>query len=76
MNDINAEILMERVSALKTKDITYIDAVIEYAQSEGIEMELIAQVIRQSSILKAKIREDAEKLNMVEKKEDRLKIDI
>lgn len=64
---MNSDEIMEGIEALKTKDITYIDAAVEFAQNNNIEIELLADIIRRTVTLKAKIRKDAESLNIVEK---------
>ena len=45
----------------------YIDAVVEYAEKNGLEIEVVGQIIRKSPLLKANIYKEAEELNMVEK---------
>lgn len=48
---------------------TYIDSIIEYSNREGIEIELIGDIIKKSPTLKSKILEEAEDMNMVKKLE-------
>jgi len=43
------------------------DAIVEYANREGLEIELLGEIIRKSPILKSKIYDEAEQLKMVEK---------
>lgn len=49
------------------KDISYFDAVLEYADKNNIEIEVLASLIKRSAFLKSKIYNDAAELNMVEK---------
>jgi|TARA_B110000211_G_C14049763_1_gene540665 hypothetical protein len=58
MREINSNIL---------RGVPYIDAVIAYAESYGLEVESVGEIIRKSPVLKAKIYREAEDLNMVEK---------
>jgi len=46
---------------------SYMDAIVEYANREGLEIELLGEIIRKSPILKSKIYDEAEQLKMVEK---------
>jgi hypothetical protein len=46
-------------------DCNHIDAIIEHCNETGLEVELASTLI--SSALKAKIREDAQALNMMKK---------
>ena len=48
------------------KDVTYIDALVHYAEKYEIEIEVLGEMIRKSPVLKSKVRDDAESLNLVE----------
>jgi len=41
--------------------------VIDYAERNGLEIEVVGEIIRKSPMLKAKIYREAEELNMVER---------
>jgi len=47
-------------------DVTYIDALVHYAERYEIEIEVLGEMIRKSPVLKSKVRDDAETLNLVE----------
>jgi hypothetical protein len=47
--------------------VPYIDAVLDYAERNGLEVEIVGEIIRRSPVLKAKIYREAEELNMVER---------
>lgn len=49
-----------------SKGVPYIDALVDYSEKHGIEIETIAQIVKKSSILKEKIRTEAVDLRMVE----------
>lgn len=66
MAELKIEQIHKEVSAYVNNDVSYIDALVFYAQKHDIEIELLGEMIRRSSILKSKVRDDAEKLNMVE----------
>lgn len=66
MGEIKLEEIHKEVSKYVCDDVTYIDALVYYAQTHDIEVELLGEMIRRSSILKSKVRDDAEKLKLVE----------
>lgn len=41
------------------KGCSYIDALIEYANDRGLEIETVAEVVKKSSVIKEKIRSEA-----------------
>ena len=51
---------------------TYIDALVEYAKEHDLEIETVAEIVKKSSILKEKIREEAVAVRMVKKEENDL----
>ena len=53
-----------------SQGVPYIDALCEYAESHGIEIETIAQIVKKSSILKEQIRTEAVSLKMVKKEDE------
>jgi predicted aldo/keto reductase-like oxidoreductase len=73
MKEISTENIVKEIQSFIDKGVPYIDAVCEYAEKNGVEIEVIGQMIRSSPILKAKIQYEAEELNMMDKT-DRLPI--
>lgn len=67
LQKLNCERIMKEISAHISEGIPYIDAVVEYAEKNGLEIEVIGEIIRKSPLLKANIYREAEELNMVEK---------
>lgn len=67
VEDLKAEQILREVSPWINAEVTFMDALVHYAQKYDIEIELIGDVVKRSPMLKAKIREDAERLRMVEK---------
>jgi len=47
--------------------VNYIDALVEYARKNDLEIEAVADIVKKSTILKEKIRGEAVKLKLVEK---------
>jgi|TARA_B110000977_G_scaffold19876_1_gene23906 hypothetical protein len=52
-----------------SRGVPYIDALVDFAEKNEIEIETVAQIVKKSSVLKEKIRTEAVNLRMV-KKED------
>lgn len=66
MDELKIEQIHKEVSKYVNKDVSYIDALVHYADTHDIEIEVIGEMIRRSPILKSKVRDDAEKLKLVE----------
>jgi uncharacterized membrane-anchored protein YitT (DUF2179 family) len=49
------------------KGVTYIDALVEYARENDLEIETVADIVKKSSIIKEKIRSEAIAMRMVKK---------
>lgn len=66
MKELNSEKIHREIMAYVNKDVTYIDALVHYAEKYEIEIEVLGEMIRKSPVLKSKVRDDAESLNLVE----------
>lgn len=66
MDELKVEDIHKEISKYVNKDVSYIDALVYYAKIHDIEIEVIGEIVKRSPILKSKIRDDAEKLNLVE----------
>lgn len=58
---------MEIESLVKEKKISYLDAVMHYVETNQVEIESVASLIKSSQILKSKLHNDAEELNLVKR---------
>ena len=67
LQKLNSERIMSEIAGYISDGVPYIDAVVEYAESNGLEVEVVGEIIKKSPMLKAKIYREAEELNMVEK---------
>lgn len=56
---------IEKIRAISKTD--YMDAVLHYCEKNDLDIDSVAQFIRKNSLLKAKIQEEAEQLNYLEK---------
>ena len=69
MTDINKmkpEEIHREISKYVNKDVSYIDALVYYAEKHDLEIEVLGEIVRKAPIIKSKVRDDAEKLNLVE----------
>jgi len=67
MDKITADKIFKEISDHVNEEVSYLDALVHYAETHDIEIEVIGDIVRRSSILKSKCREDAEKLKLVER---------
>lgn len=49
-----------------SRGVPYIEALVDFAEKNEIEIETVAQIVKKSSILKEKVRTEAVGLRMVE----------
>jgi len=47
--------------------LDYIDAILHYAEKNGVEVETIASMVKNNAKMKAKVREEGEALNFLPK---------
>ena len=62
-----SEFVLEIEMFVKETKCDYMDAVMLYCQKHNIEVETAAELIKQNSVLKAKLQYEAEILNMVKR---------
>lgn len=55
------------IAEMLANGVNYIDALVEYARKNDLEIEAVANIVKKSSILKEKVRSEAVKLKMVKK---------
>lgn len=64
---LSTQRIVEEIADQIKLGVPYIDAVVDYALKNELEIEVVGEIIRKSPLLKAKIYKEAEDLNMVEK---------
>lgn len=57
----------QEISHMLSNGVTYIDAIVEYAKKNELEIETVAEIVKRSSVIKEKIREEAVKMKLVKK---------
>ncbi len=54
------------IASMLAKGATYIDALVEYARINNLEIETVADIVKKSSILKEKVKTEGVALRMVQ----------
>ncbi len=63
------------ISRQLSRGVPYIDALVDFAEKNNLEIETIAQIVKKSSILREKIRTEAIGLKMVKVDEEKANLD-
>lgn len=64
------EKIHHEIAGKLAKGVSYIDALIDYAKENDIEIETIAEIVKKSSTIKEKIRSEAVSMKMVKRDEN------
>ena len=64
--ELNSEAIMNEIQSYINGGATYIDAIVDYAEKNGIEIEVVGEIVRRSPVLKAQVQSEAEGLRMIE----------
>ncbi len=67
---MNREEFIKKISILLSDDVTIIDAIIEYAEKNDLEIETVASIIKSDKVLIEQIKQEALKLKLLKKEED------
>jgi hypothetical protein len=65
--ELTAENILKEISLYTNEEVSHIDALVFYAQKYDIEVELVGEIVKRSQVLKSRVRDDAEKFNLMEK---------
>jgi len=65
-------IIRDIITIVKDKAVSYLDATLLYSETQGIEIETLAEIITKNPKIKASIQEEAEELNYIKKTVNRL----
>jgi hypothetical protein len=71
---LSAEMILKEVEQYTNKEVSLIDALVHFSEKHDIEIELVGEIVRRSVVLKAKVRNDAERLNLLEEKTAQLPV--
>jgi predicted aldo/keto reductase-like oxidoreductase len=59
------------ISVMLANGVTYIEAIVEYAKNNELEIETVAEIIKKSAVIKEKIRQEAVSMKMVKNEDNR-----
>lgn len=66
--NISYEVFSKQIEALcEQRNIEYIDAIIHWCESNNVEVEYAANLIKKNQVLKLKVQREAEDLNFIKK---------
>jgi predicted aldo/keto reductase-like oxidoreductase len=64
---LSAEKIHHDIAEMLSNGVTYIDALVQYAKSNDLEIETIAEIVKKSPVIKEKIRSEALKMKLVKR---------
>lgn len=67
MDKLTPERLQADLMKYVKNGVPYMDSILKYADDNEIEIEVLGEIIKRSQFLKELVREEAEKLNMLDK---------
>lgn len=63
------EKIHHEISKKLANGVSYIDALVDYAKERNVEIETVAEIVKKSTIIKEKIREEAMRMRLVKRDE-------
>lgn len=63
----NPEQFHRDIESRVTAGMDYIEAIVSYCEENGLEVESVTPLMKQGTILRAKLQDEAEKLNLIQK---------
>jgi hypothetical protein len=63
----SADFVKEIDKLVTSKNLNFFDAVMYYCETNNVEVETAASLVKQSTILKARLQIEAENLNLIRK---------
>jgi hypothetical protein len=64
------DVIHQEISHMLANGVSYIDSIVEYAKKNDLEIETIAEIVKKSSVIKEKIRQEAIHMKMVKNEDD------
>lgn len=59
------------ISSMLANGVTYIEAIVEYAKVNELEIETVAEIVKKSAVIKEKIRQEAVNMRLVKNEDNR-----
>ena len=68
INDsVGVQDIINEIESIRSSGVDYMDAILHYCEKNDVEIESIAKYIKKNVVLKAKLQEEAEELNYLQK---------
>jgi hypothetical protein len=67
MKPTKTQNILKEIEGYVNNDVTVIDALVFYAEKYDLEVELVGEIVRRSPVLRSRVQQDAETLNLMEK---------
>jgi predicted aldo/keto reductase-like oxidoreductase len=67
MNIKTPEKIHHEIANMLSSGVSHIDALVLYSEKHNIEIEVLAEIVKKSEILKEKVRGEAKLLNLMKK---------
>jgi len=61
------EFSREIENLIELHDIEYFEAIMMYVEKNNIDVEVVASLVKHNSVMKSKLEEECQKLNLLEK---------
>jgi hypothetical protein len=72
--NLSNNVVKEIEKLVKANGVSYIDGIVHYSQTSGIEIEVLAEIMSKNENIKSQLEIEAESLNLLKKKTSRLPI--
>lgn len=66
MKELETESIINEIQSYIEAGVPYIDAIVDYAEKNEIEIEVVGEIVKRSPLLKAFVQAEAEQLRMIE----------
>mgnify|MGYP006883063752 FL=1 len=60
------QVILKEIENYTNEDVTIIDALCYYAEKYNLEIELLGEIVKRSPVLRARVEQEAEVLNLME----------
>ena len=66
-DSVGVQDFLYEIEKIRSNGVDYMDAVLHYCEKNEVEIESVAKYIKKNVVLKAKLQEEAEELNYLQK---------
>lgn len=65
------ETIHREIEYMLSNGVSYIEAIVEYSNKNDLEIETVAEIVKKSSVIKEKIREEASRMRLMKPEDKR-----